>query len=639
MRYLKILIVLAWAGICGPASLCAQSNPPFQNPSLDSNCYFPQIGDLSEMDTIVGSDSNQDLGGGIIKNLGTKPDGSFGNMFIGNITPTAALAQVATGHSFNLHKMIENVQSLIPDGGGRTGQGNGMLSDYGYRLGHFRDSYHLDIFVPYSWRIYWADDNGNYDSANYSTMSFNKRGDFTGNGGLTGGFIGPYVTRLTSDSLDDLVMSWLPEYFDYTKDTIFLALYRGGITLKPIDTIFEDTSSVLYTNYAIYPSRQTLQGDFRGTGREDLIIMGDSGGTGWAGSRMGDMFFYANDPPFSLEKLAQAINYDTIMARWQNPNLLSQAVVSFSVMAMPALPKSSTDKSVDFLPVFSDTAHNTGIYFFRGNPDFGTRRITLDSAAYVIHQPTIFPTIFQGGEWPLHIADAGDMTGTGNHVLYTLAFVADGTGSPEWDAFFVTGKALDDKIDIYNVSNASIVGDTLTANGDSLEDFLLGTDNSIEGPNGLLDKGGLWLYYGSKQIPVRLNPQFADVKSIPQQNGAGITLSPNPAQTWSVATIVWPESEDGEYSIYDMLGRKVEHGPIQLYGGAEQQRIYFRGMPAGVYIYVIEGAHGSASARFVKLGGASSAAGTSQPSIIQQMKDTRDGKTDPAGLTPSPAIN
>jgi hypothetical protein len=147
----------------------------------------------------------------------------------------------------------------------------------------------------------------------------------------------------------------------------------------------------------------------------------------------------------------------------------------------------------------------------------------------------------------------------------------------------------------------------------------------------------MWLLYGSKQIPVHLNPQFSDVVNIPQVNGAGITLSPNPAQTWSVATIVWPEEEDGEYSIYDMLGRKMEHGPIRLLGGAEQQRIYFSGMPQGVYIYVIEGAHGSASARFVKLGGASGGSGSSQPSIIQQMKDVRDGKIDAAGLS-SPSL-
>src|ERR1700722_10659834 len=80
------LFLLAWASASGLATpLRAQSNPPFQNPALDSNCYFPQIGDPSEMDTIVGSVPNQDLGGSVLINLGPKPDGSFGNMFISNI--------------------------------------------------------------------------------------------------------------------------------------------------------------------------------------------------------------------------------------------------------------------------------------------------------------------------------------------------------------------------------------------------------------------------------------------------------------------------------------------------------------------------------------------------------------------------
>jgi hypothetical protein len=607
-----------------PALLRAQSNPPFSSPALDSFCYFPQIGDPSEMDTIVGgtySDPNTQWLGTIVKNLGTKPGGGFGNMLIGNISPSVALAQVATGTTFNLHQMEQFVQKLVPDNGEFLGA-NGILYD-GFRLGHFRDQSHLDMFVPYSWRIYWADDNGNYDSENYTLLWSNIRGDKL----WASQVIGPYTTYLTNDTVEDIVLGIYTSWTDGQKDTAFLLFFKGGNSLMQSDTVYEDTSCVLFPNLVNYPFRHCIQGNFRGTGREDLIIAGDTGGNGLPGSRRGDLFFYANDPPFSLEKLAQAINYDTLMARWQNPTLESGNTMGVpTYFAMSMLPKSASNKSTDFTPVFYDTANNPAIYIFRGDSDFGSQRITLDSAAFVIHQPDLDPGNYF---WPYSMADAGDMTGTGNRVLYTAA--SNNDGSVQYDNFFVTGKALDDKIDIYNVSNSGAHGDTLTANDDSLEDFMLSR------PYG---NGTLWLYYGSKQIPVRLNPLWSDVKNIPTQNGLALTLSPNPAQTWSVATIVWPEAEDGEYSIYDMLGRKVEHGPIQLYGGAEQQRIYFSGMPAGVYIYEIEGAHGSANARFVKLGGASSGSGTSQPSIIQQMKDARDGKTDPAGLSSSlsPAI-
>ncbi len=565
MRYLKILIVLAWAGICGPASLCAQSNPPFQNPSLDSNCYFPQIGDLSEMDTIVGSDSNQDLGGTGIKNMGPKPDGSYGNIFIGNLSPIVALAQVETGPNFNLHQLKASAQKLPTTGTNR------ISIDF-CTFGHFRDQAHIDMFNGWD-GIYWADDNGNYDSSRFTFLGNNISGNKS-----SIGIIDAFAGYFSSDTVEDIIDGcWI----DNTKDTTCLEIFKGGAALYEKDTVYEDTSCQLYPNLKNFPYRQVLTGHFRGTPWTDVIIGGESD-FGTPGSNQGDFFFYANNPPFSLEDLAQAINYDTILAGWQDQfGPFGGALPTF---AMPVFPKKANDHSVDFIVKASTDSLKTSLFMFRGGSDFGSHRLTLDSAAFVITNP--FNSNYL---WPYSITDAGDMTGTGNHVLYTAGGydVDDQT-----DNFYVMGQALDDKIDIWNVSVAGSQGDTLTANNDSLEDFLLSRARSNIGSD---ESGTLWLYYGSKNIPVHLNPQFSDVKSIPQENGAGITFAPNPAQLWSVATIVWPVSEDGQYSIYDMLGRKLEHGPIQLYGGAEQQRIYFSGMPAGVYIYTIEGAHGSAT--------------------------------------------
>ena len=155
------------------------------------------------------------------------------------------------------------------------------------------------------------------------------------------------------------------------------------------------------------------------------------------------------------------------------------------------------------------------------------------------------------------------MTGTGNHVLYTGGG-ASGSAHYADQNFYVTGQALDNKIDIFYSNELAGNGDTLTANDDSLEDLLLGSsvNNTI------------WLMYGSKNIPVHLNPQFADVKSIPQENGAGIAFSPNPVtRGWSVATILWPEAEMADYEVYNLLGEVVQSGTIRMLGGAEQQRI------------------------------------------------------------------
>ena len=106
--------------------------------------------------------------------------------------------------------------------------------------------------------------------------------------------------------------------------------------------------------------------------------------------------------------------------------------------------------------------------------------------------------------------------------------------------------------------------------------------------------------YGSKNIPVHLNPQFADVKSIPQENGAGIAFSPNPVtRGWSVATILWPEAEMADYEVYNLLGEVVQSGTIRMLGGAEQQRIYFPNLASGVYEILIHGSFHEARARLV----------------------------------------
>jgi hypothetical protein len=599
MESLRIFVfLLVWAGFSSSALLRAQSNPPFKNPSLDSNCYFPQIGVPGEIDTIYGNATdtvgNFIYGSGLgayIHNLGSKPDGSPGNMLIGNDNPV--FEQAPTGSSFNLHNLHAIAQNIHAD-------------PSALRFGHFHDQTHLDIFDDVNWIIYWADDNGNYDSAHHTQLESNIYGSY--GIGKTPIWVNSYIARLTKDSIDDIVVGFFTSDSIRTKDSLYLALFEGeSLYNHPI--AYEDTSITLPPPY-LNDDHVTRQGDFRGIGRDDLLVA----------DYYNNLFFYKNDPPFSLDKLVHAILYDTLMSK---PIDLDTTVPGYFIdntLIMQGLPQKSGDNYFDWVVMIPTRGIGNAIFFFRGGPNFGSHRITTDSAAYVITAPQLGES-----SWPDLLSDAGDLTGTGNHVLY----VAADDGAVAYQNYYVTGQALDNKIDIYNSFPAGAGGDTLTANGDSLEDILMGLNYTSPNDlsNGLREVGSMWVMYGSKQIPVHLNPQFADVKGIPQENGAGIMLSPNPANQWSVATIVWPESEEGEYSIYDMLGRRVEHGPIRLLGGAEQQRIYFSGMPQGVYIYTIEGAHGSASARFVKLGSASGSSGTSQPSIIQQMKQTRDAGT------------
>ncbi|HET6402160.1 MAG TPA: T9SS type A sorting domain-containing protein [Candidatus Kapabacteria bacterium] len=627
-RLRSLVFLLVWAAFGAPGMGYAQ-NPPFQNPSLDSNCYFPQIGNSSEMDTLSGTAEGQEIGALVVKNLGPKPDGSYGSILIDNLVPPPppnpntnyTFSQFATGRNFNLHQLNQQRQRLNPDPDWWSGFDNP-------RFIHFRDRAHLDLFVPER-TIYLADDAGNYDSTRFVTLLSSLHGVLPNN--YFENFMPAYAARLTNDTLDDIVTGIITAWNDPTKDTTFLLLFKGRPNIKGGDMIYEDTSCQLYPNLINNPYRMSIEGDFRGTGREDLISAIDSS-PGMPG-RYGDLFFYANDPPFTLEKLAFALNYDTLLTGWQNPHLARStgALVPFPAPVFPNHAKDHIADLIFSIQIDTEFALNPyvgDLYFFRCGPGFGSHRITIDSAAYIIKCPKIFSNTY----WPLDITDAGDMTGTGNHVLYTAA----GVTGYAWDAFFVMGAALDDKIDIYNRYEwSSRAGDTLTANDDSLEDFLEPlTDPNYQGgtPSTV---GTLWLYYGSKQIPVRLNPKFADVRSIPQKNGAAIEFSPNPVTSgWSVATIVWPEAENAEYSVYDMLGRLCQHGPIRLLGGPEQQRIYFSSLSAGTYFYNITGARHTANARIVKLGGNESS-GTPAPSFIQSLRDARDGRRMPEQLSPT----
>ena len=137
----------------------------------------------------------------------------------------------------------------------------------------------------------------------------------------------------------------------------------------------------------------------------------------------------------SLHKLLISGYVDGCLA-WDS---VSNLGTIHSTLAMPIFPKASNDHSCDFL--FVTPAPNYGkptIYMFHGGPDFGSHRLTLDSAAFIIRQPQyVFGT---GNDWPQSIADAGDMTGTGK-----LMFCIPLHDCPEndfgdrlrWDAYFL----------------------------------------------------------------------------------------------------------------------------------------------------------------------------------------------------------
>ena len=496
----------------------------------------------------------------------------------GSVSPIFIDAEIPTGPNFNLHDLRTKAQNFQPD------------PDYIY-FGHFRNRTSVDIFDAGARKIYWADESGNYDSNNTTEL----RSNIVGNGGGLGyssftGSFQPYIAHLTSDSLDDVVVGFGIFNIPFSNDSFYLALFKGS-TLYQKRYAYEDTSCVIpgpYDDYSYF--RPTTKGDFRGTGRDDLIIA----------DIYPNAFYFRNDPPFSLEKLRHAMFYDTLWtkpSRWKDTNSNNQKVLwifTGQSLSMHAIPKTGGDNSYDWVVWIPTKDSGDLISIFRGDPDFGSHRITIDSATFIIHRPGF------ESHWPVFFSNAGDMTGTGNEVLYV-----DGDNNVDlaYQNFYVTGKALDDHIDIYNSFTAGALLDTLTASSDTLEDVLLGLPGHTSDEDFSKGKrmvGSLWLMHGTNQIPVRLNPKWMDVASIPQQNSTGISFFPNPiTRNWSLATILWPAAEQAEYRLFNLLGNEVGRGSLRLLGGAEQQRIYFPSLASGVYVFVLHSGRAEARSKLV----------------------------------------
>ncbi|MDP4199893.1 MAG: T9SS type A sorting domain-containing protein [Bacteroidota bacterium] len=585
-RSVGLIVLIALLFVGGEAH---SQNTPFSSPALDSNCYFPQFGVPGEIDTIYGAVYGQGLGGNLIKNLGPSPDGSPGNIIVGDLdrvnhdSISGTYYQAMTGSGFNLHNLSGKRMIL-------TDQQIGSKPIFA----HLRTGKTLDLFTGA--QIFWANDAGNYDSARVTTLGTYVQGIANEERPI----IPAYIAHLTSDTIDDILLIGYIPFADASKDTVFCLLFKGGAALAAKDTACEDTTAVVGPLQMGHDGG-ALQADYRGTGRDDLMV-GDyyndsSGAIRWT------YCYFRNDPPFALERFAKAIVRDTLMVSWELPN----GVEAGPAFSMRLLPKTAGDSSLDLLMdvgTHSNIYSDDSIVVLRGGPDFGSRRITIDSAAFEIRNPKYLDARFYFNYyWPsfhqFMFMDAGDMTGTGNHVLYLNA---DNDAHVTFDHFYITGKALDEKTDMFVAGGGGLDADTLTADADKYGDIVF-SDPSYTSDSDLVNygkqgAGTLRLYHGSKDIPVHLNPRWAGVKQATSIASATLSLSPNPAQTSTVADMVWPVSEAVTLTIRNILGAAVLTKAFRLEAGESELHLSLGILAPGVYYVSIEGSAGEARARF-----------------------------------------
>ena len=561
-RACLFLMLLAWAGAACPALLCAQ----ISSSAFDPNCYQPRIGVPGEIDTIYGGHDGQGLGQYQFS-PGPGPNSPYNRVFLSGYMNNPNGWDILTGGpGFNLHDLNPPKASFFPK--------------YGGYIGHFHSPKLLDLYSQD--RIYWADDNGNYDSSRFTGLGYHQRGP--NNYEYRSFDFSPYIAHMTSDSVDDLVLCYTTDWYPAKgTDTQWVVHFTGGAEIfKPGDTVLNDDAtffSSLSDRETFNAGRAGVAGDFRGIGREDFIAAGgDSGGT---------LFYFHNDHPFSLARFTDAMRKDTFYTRWQNPEIPVPpgGAPYWILQASRVFPRAKSDLTMDLIGSFArkdDPGGNPSINFFRGGSNFGSKRILANDTTLCIRCPIYYDNTwdiaFGGG-----VQFCGDMTGTGNPV------VVSGGEEPGYSHsfFYVLGEAADPLVDMYiGQYYGAVGGDTITADGDLLEDLIQGNSFYRTQGGGQAGVGTIQVIHGSKKIPVALNPLFANVtKAV--QSGDSIQIAPNPCSTHTVVT--WESSCSGavELQLYDVMGRQVYQERRPTTGTLESFSLDLPKLPNGEYFLVL----------------------------------------------------
>ena len=555
---LRMSLLLAWVLAAHTRAAHAQFDP---------NCYRPQIGVPGQIDTIVGGYAGQGLGGNAFS-PGPAPGSPFNRVFFRGFANNPVGWDIITGGPFlDLHASNPPKSNLV-------------LGDGTKVLGHFHNSKLTDILYDNGrWRIYWSDEQGMYDSSRFTVLEYRP----LGKGNLAGdrdALMPPYVTHLTSDTVDDVVLGYDASWFGKPAwdDTFYYVLYKGGGSLFTAgDTALNDES--IPSSLPVQSGRGGTTGDFRGTGREDLISQGDA---------FGSLFFFRNDPPFSLAAFASAMVFDTLYAAWQNPEItIPQAGLYWNSLHTTRGIVSSRKKTADALEgslVRADEPYQQNSEnFWKARPDFGSNRIFAHDTDFAIRSPAFYGDGSEMG-WGGMSFPCGDMTGTANPVIVVYG------GNPGYtnSYYYVLGEAADPYADMF-IGQAQGAGlpDTISADGDRYGDIITGDESYRTNGGANISVGSIELIHGSSQIPVVTNPRWSSVARGESLNILKILAQPSPMALDISMTIVEPQHT--RFDVYDVLGRMVCSMSEFISTGEHVLQMTLPQLASGTYVLEAEG--------------------------------------------------
>jgi hypothetical protein len=542
------------------------SSVPLQaqwSPAFLPGAYLPQVGVSGEIDTIYGWNAQFGGFGDNLINIGPPIYGGYGSIAGRDFEEYPVnFRSFSTGPNFDLHNLNFDSRVNCP-----LALNEGLEIIF---IGPIRTSRSHDIVLadhdgnkpP---RIYWEGNDGRYDSASFTILATPRASA----GNSSNYEIAPVFGHFVSDTVNDIFFESAAYHADF--DSLFLNFIRGGSTLAagPRLHLSDSIELARYFPHALHAAVVSfvVAGEFRASKHADLLrlTLADTGR-----GIVQNAIFIRNETPFSLKRIADEWDLDSILVERENPGLR----IGSKFWAFSALDHSH-DFCQDAVLRLVTEGQEEGLYIFRGGPDFGSHRITVDSAAFVLPHPRKFD-----GDWKflqfIDIRIVGDISGKGVPMLceqYAWGYQA-------YYFFYGLQRGISDHASAFwTVYSGGGTYDSVTADRDRIEDVIFGQTAFSNNGTAFDGKGAIFVMHGSPTIPV----EGLDVAVSRPLQKQEIRIFPNPSNGVFSAIVNAPsEAQEVTLSVRDILGEQVYSQRLQMTPGLQSIPIRLP-LPSGTY--------------------------------------------------------